>query len=170
MTEKLGHTKRIQTMRREWINERKQREQHNSHDVVKEPDLERALGIPSTQELSGTMTSAQTTEKRISSKPRHQETDSANSDSLHNHDRISRSPNEHFGTPPNDTLFLPDDEDSPDHSEDDLDAFLAETDLNAAKPSSVSHFGVHQRQSENSDRRQSFDDEMEAMAEMDDVW
>ncbi|KAL8656011.1 MAG: hypothetical protein Q9226_002815 [Calogaya cf. arnoldii] len=109
--EKLGHKKRIQIMRREWIHEGKPREKFNEMDV--------------TEEAEGSI--------QPESEPKHHDNTGDNADVVESSDRRQISE----GSDPNlndisandepETLFLPDDSTDGQPPDDDLDALLAET-------------------------------------------
>lgn len=166
MIEKLGHKKRLQTMRREWINEGKP---HNARDA--EPDQD-AVSTPADLtakdvDMEGTAL-ADTAERPRTPPPREDEDADlydATPQAILEERRRKRD------AVANESLFLSDDEEvgggAP--SEDELDVLLAEDSLKDLGPSAVN---TQQRRPDI--KRQTvednFDDEMEAMAGMDDMW
>ncbi|KAL8849302.1 MAG: hypothetical protein Q9221_005712 [Calogaya cf. arnoldii] len=147
MIEKLGHKKRIQTMRREWIHEGKPREKYNEMDA--------------TEEAEGSV--------QPGSDPKHRNTVGDNTDVVESSDKRQILE----GSDPNlndisandepETLFLPNDStnDQP-PNDDELDALLAET---ANDGEGQSFIIASRRQSHEHTREDDFDDE-EALAAM----
>lgn len=162
MIEKLGHTKRMQTMRREWINQGKPRlnaeesetEAPVAEDVRDGPahqlqEIGERDGRPRTPALQDPDTDLYSaTPREAREQSRTQQKKGAAGESL----------------------FLSDDEAGAQPSGDELDALLAENDLNtnAARPP-TSTLDSHQRK-DDPRREDDFDDEMEAMAGMEDMW
>ena len=151
MIEKLGHSKRIQTMRKEWINEGKAK-----HSRLVD-DQDTAARTPSNEHKP-----APTKERRQSSESHNAEQQSFGPGAdLEDGDR--EGPREK-DRPADDTLFISDGESAP---MDDLDALLAED--NAFERTTTS--AASPKANESSDTRgDNFDDEEEAMAGMDDIW
>lgn len=157
--EKLGHSKRMQTMRREWINEGKPKDTLESFESgsqrpktkVQDSDLVRVpQTVDSTKGLQNTSAI----------------------------DGIEEAPGETYrpvrdiGTTQQknalaDSLFVSDDEEVGDQPpEDDLDALLAEGEATIA--GSPTADAIDKRGE--TGRIDDYDDEMEAMAGLDDMW
>ena len=157
--EKLGHTKRMQTMRREWINEGKPRERlENTNSGPKAQPASKTISRPSGDEVSNSNSNG--------SQQKHSAVDSQEDD-FHVSDTGKLGKNESTKrlSSSTDSLFVSDGEDVNDQPpEDDLDALLAEDSMhpqhNASAPIQDQVVG----------RENAFDDEMEAMADMDDLW
>lgn len=161
MIEKLGHTKRMQAMRKEWINEGKPKE-----------TIEDAL-------ISTTNNS--TEESRISKsdqaprpidrleRPQTPAADVSNDDDLY-----SATPNRpsniyRTGSAPDHSLFVSDDESGDHPPDDDLDLLLAEDSMQ--DPITETKAKDHHDDKGNSNSREdNFNDEMEALADMGDMW
>ena len=165
MIEKLGHKKRLQTMRREWINEGK------PHIQDPEPDADSHSPIINTTTLRDDtgMTAPPATAGRPVTPP-HVETED---DDLYDatpqvvlDERRRKRDAAAVGS-----LFMSDNEGAAEDppSEDELDALLAEdalVDLGHAAGNAQ-----HSRPNTKwQDAEDNFDDEMEAMAGMDDMW
>lgn len=161
MIEKLGHKKRMQTMRREWINEGKPR--HDIQDPEphvqenRDPDIVSGTGQPLNPAGEDT-------------RPPTPPPPGPNDDLYSATPQAMRQTRTQPGmTAIGESLFMSDEEASGQPSGDELDALLAEDGLNeanrsepvipAARPSQID---VRQQDD--------FDDEMEAMAAMDDMW
>ena len=167
MIEKLGHKKRLQTMRREWIDEGKPRnifDNNTSKDTTgpKAPQLE-------------------TKSDSLSLNPDRATQDADNSAGLDLGDLYSGTPeppgrngnvsNDNHGQ--NDALFLSDDDHDPqlqDDDMDDLDALLAEDSLRESHSSTTAKEQKQSTSNKAPIKDDNFDDEMEAMAGMDDMW
>ncbi|KAL6718303.1 chromosome segregation in meiosis-related protein [Lecanora helva] len=150
--EKLGHTKRMQTMRKEWIDEGK--------TVEKPSSLEQSSKQKDANQLSRGLTSGIEPAPRV-------RTPVSDENNVHS-GAVAARPTEAGHSPsrkgdPAESLFISDDEDpSEQPPEDDLDALLAEDQANSAAMSQPITNSVR--------RADEFDDEMEAMANMDDMW
>ncbi|KAL8812284.1 MAG: hypothetical protein Q9200_001135 [Gallowayella weberi] len=153
MIEKLGHTKRIQTMRREWIHEGRPRAKHVDMDATQEgPRMIRA----STDRGKGEAVASQ---------------DNA-LETLHTHsiptpsdeDLYTASPQRNATAPVGgtETLFLSDDEEM-----DDLDALLAETEDQQNEEKSFTPHDPIQQQFTPSRQDHDLEDDMDALAAMD---
>lgn len=166
MIEKLGHKKRLQTMRREWINERKP---HRARDTEQEMDVQTSAVDPITKDIDMGATALPTTTTRAATPIREGNEDD---------DLYTATPKEVLDerrrkrdAAARESLFISDDEgdagDPP--SEDELDALLAEDSLKDLGPSALN---AQQPKLDTKRQRQEddFDDEMEAMAGMDDMW
>ena len=164
--EKLGHTKRLQTMRKEWINEGKPR------DPVadRETDGQKAKGQHPSP-ASGRGKSPQTRPGEGSRTPA--ATNAIDADDEELYDATPEKLRQPLTTNRNerseDSLFLSEEEEvSYQPPDDDLDALLAEDEMEE----SVST-GVRAKQGQgqaHTEREAKFDDEMEAMAGIDDMW
>ncbi|MCJ1460032.1 chromosome segregation in meiosis- protein [Mycoblastus sanguinarius] len=159
--EKLGHTKRMQTMRREWINEGKSRDSlENSRKEALSPAKEKM-----TPKSRGEQYPAHEPSKRL------QTPDLINAEESDLYAATPKAPGEDEGSKRNaagaESLFVSDDEGTSDQPQgDDLDALLAEDEMrNPARTEFLRARGEKSlRGGEN------FDDEMEAMAGLDDMW
>ncbi|KAL8891176.1 MAG: hypothetical protein Q9215_001772 [Flavoplaca cf. flavocitrina] len=144
MIEKLGHKKRIQIMRREWIQEGKPREKYDEIDTTKESE--------------GTL--------RPEDELRHPDATRNNADLV---DTVERQPmpntnlNGLAGSDEPETLFLSNDITDDQPSEDDLDALLAETADDNEGQLFINSSLTEQREPDT--RKDDFDDE-EALAAM----
>ena len=150
MIEKLGHTKRMQTMRKEWINEGKAK-----HSRLVD-DQGPTIYTPSTGNRSGS-----STERQQSSELHRFEIQTPNSD-VNAKGGNSGGPHEQDRSA-DDNLFISDGEDTP---VDDLDALLAEDDA-VQRANSASSPPPNE---DGNGRGKEFDDEEEAMAGIDDMW
>lgn len=111
MIEKLGHKKRIQIMRREWIHEGKPREKYNEMNAPKEAEgTVQSESDPKHSDVTGVNTVVETFGEQQMSSPSNEA------------QRNAKSAEEET-----DTLFLPNDDTEDQPPEDDLDALLAET-------------------------------------------
>lgn len=157
--EKLGHSKRMQTMRKEWINESKPRDSSESDQIdtpAQRKELEHSDGCRKLPEAATSVPQVQTplpipgSDDEESYSATCRATGAANNSQRRATTTITAE-----------TLFVSDDEE-----EDDLDALMAEDE---AKKGSNS---VPSRSIEDSRSRQEdqFDDEMEVMAGLNDMW
>lgn len=164
MIEKLGHTKRLQTMRREWINEGKPREPRGTLGSVESVARKREMKKPGSGPRQDQSPAAKSTLR--------QETPVVidhNDEDFYTatpkpagRDAVSRTV-----VPLAETLFLSDDEDLGDQPSDDgLDALLADDDTKQEQNPRITPL---QRPS-SLGGEENFDDEMEVMAAMDDIW
>ncbi|KAI9721089.1 MAG: hypothetical protein M1812_002570 [Candelaria pacifica] len=166
--EKLGHTKRMQIMRKQWIDEGKPKasatEYAENQDVGTDSDLRPQNESPRPTEQPTTTPSAKASRPRTPTRTIDEEQDIYNV-----------TPGVVRTAPPaatesNGNLFLSDDEGTDQPVGDELDALLAEdsrtTDLNGKQDNVVGH-PPPERQAPG---EENFDDEMEAMADMDDLW
>ncbi|KAL8873946.1 MAG: hypothetical protein Q9174_000665 [Haloplaca sp. 1 TL-2023] len=168
--EKLGHSKRIQVMRREWISEGKPREAYDGEDAS------RAVS-ETTRPNQETARPIQEPRERASNKGEEGsvKTHKRQSPGLDDEDLYAASPlrrqedsDKRSSTALESSLFLPGDTIEDRHPEDDLDdldALLAEddvTDGRRAVGSTASHLQTLNKTRTADD----FDDEMEAMADM----
>ena len=152
--EKLGHTKRIQVMRREWINEGKPRETYDDYLVPEKPNKDTPAP---TQQVSFAAEKAATPKPAVAEDP--------DSDGLYSATpKAKRKQSESIfrKVDKNESLFISDDEAQP--PDDDLDALLAEDDFSRnTRPSANPplHSGINV-----STYQDDFDDEEEAMADI----
>lgn len=166
MIEKLGHKKRLQTMRREWINEGKP---HINRNEERDADAQSPGANRNTEDNDTGETTLPSRTARTETPPRVEDADddlySATPQAVLEERRRKR------GAAAEESLFISDDEggaaDPP--SEDDLDALLAENSLQDLGPSAMN---AERPRAENKQKRveDNFDDEEEAMAGMDDMW
>lgn len=118
MIEKLGHKKRIQIMRREWIHEGKPREKYNETDATKEAEgTVQPESDPKHRDATGDNTNI------IETIGRQHMSDPSNEDLF----RGVPHGNAKSAIDETETLFLPNDPTDDQPPEDDLDALLAET-------------------------------------------
>ncbi|MCJ1261352.1 chromosome segregation in meiosis- protein [Lobaria immixta] len=157
--EKLGHTKRMQTMRREWINEGKSRDKSEE-------------GLRQTEEQATQEQNSPKPQESLSNKQQRSTTPLANQiddDDLYS--ATPRNPNQRTDLALKDgfkeSLFLSENEAASQPSEDGLDTLLAEDNLISRDPDNGSHQALEGR---NQRLEADFEDEMEAMADMDDPW
>ena len=164
--EKLGHTKRMQTMRKEWINEGRPRDpaEHWETGEAKpngqHPGPASGLGkSPEARPNEGRKTPVAT--------------DALDTDDVDIYDATPKKDRETLNTNRNrksdESLFLSEDEEANSQPpDDDLDALLAEDKMKESASTAVitkeGQARAHTGQEPN------FDDEMEAMAGMDDMW
>jgi replication fork protection complex subunit Csm3/Swi3 len=179
MIEKLGHSKRIQVMRREWIDEGKPRLYYENEN--EEPNLTNTTS----NDISGEQGTTTTSTEQGQPGPLGDDTITQQPENLvasifgggPNAPAFSKS------TANDDSLFFTDEEDNaatapPKPSdavpeEDDLDALLAEHDAMEAEPSSNPSRSNNATGSGTGTQRppdDDFEDEMEAMAGMDHPW
>ena len=160
MIEKLGHTKRMQAMRKEWIHEGKPKDDFNEH--------EHALGV-----TDRNRTSPQSAQHPPSGDNpaigRHTLTHEGWSDDelFRPSNALSKASGGPLDESMADSLFLPNTEGGIDVPlVDDLDALLAEDDIKAKS------VDLPAQQQKDSIRigTDNFDDEMEAMAGLDEMW
>ena len=161
MIEKLGHRKRVQTMRREWINEGKPK-----------VTIEDTLISTTTNSIKASTTSKpdeSSTSRDPAPRPRTPAADDTNDDDLYS--ATPKRPDHAClqSSAPGDSLFVSDDESSDHPPDDDLDLLLAEdsTKDTSMKPNTAdNHNGIKKSLI----REDNFDDEIEAMTGMDDMW
>ena len=163
--EKLGHTKRLQTMRKEWINEGKPR------------DLAEDWGTggqkPNGQHPNPASGLSKSPIARPSEGPRTPAaTNSVDADDDEIYDATPKKLRETLTANRNqnseESLFLSEEEEvSYQPPDDELDALLAEDEMKECASTAVT---AKQEAQEHTGREANFDDEMEAMAEMDDMW
>lgn len=162
--EKLGHTRRMQTMRREWINEGKPQEAFapNLEYRNKDPTLEQDVH----EQEQGSITPLNAHKCAVPPKadrPYHDDLYSATPRKSQNKNRQIQNIDS------DESLFLSDDEPNRQPLDDDLDVLLAEDEgRHEDKTANLNKKSNQQDQGEGFD--DSFRDEMEAMAEIDDMW
>jgi replication fork protection complex subunit Csm3/Swi3 len=174
MVEKTGHKKRMQAMRMEWINEGRPRSSVHEDSIFDEP-------FPPPREDGGKEKTAPRIapifEKTASERPKTPVQDAdAEMDDIY--DATPREPRQTQGaTDSQDSLFgerpsifgpvkAARADDGP--PEDDLDALLAEEEMMRAETARAQPVPTASKAPAPADNN--FDDEMEAMAEMDDMW
>ena len=167
MIEKLGHKKRLQTMRREWINEGKP---HINRNEERDADAQSPGADRTTEDNdTGETTLASRTAGTETPPP----VEDADDDDLYSAtpQAVLEERRRKRGGDVEESLFISDDEggvaDPP--SEDELDALLAEDSLQDLGPSAMN---AERPRPDNKQKRveDNFDDEEEAMAGMDDMW
>lgn len=162
MIEKLGHTKRLQTMRREWIHDGKPSESLQTSEI----NLQKSASETPVTELSKDMPSTAVLSERLktpsilddiedddlyAATPKQAEKEGLLNRPVSGSHNPSTSVGEAVGDLP---------------PVDDLDALMAEEEANptskrTGSPTSYKH---------NPREEHNFDDEMEAMRDMDDIW
>lgn len=166
MIEKIGHTKRMQTMRKEWINEGRPRdpaEDWGTGDAKtngQHPGPASGLGkSPETRPNEGSRTPAATNAVDAD--------DVEIYDATPKKDRGTSTTNRNEKS--DESLFLSEDEEANSQPpDDDLDALLAEDEMKESTSTAVT---AKQGQARvDTGQEPNFDDEMEAMAGMDDMW
>ena len=170
MIEKLGHSKRMQVMRKEWINEAKAKDTRLENGEKARP----SASVP--ERLK---------ESALESSSEHQGQSSKIGGSQDQSPALAAGPGgsnvkqRGFETSADDSLFLSDDEDTARTAtrnatkdaardvqvEDDLDALLAEEDARHDPTEVIRH-----QADLTAPKLDNFDDEEEAMADMDDFW
>ena len=170
MIEKLGHSKRMQVMRKEWINEGKAKDTRLEDGEKARP----SASVPERlkQRAPGSSSDHQGQSSEVCGSKEQSPTPAARSGG-------SKGKQTGFETSADDSLFLSDDEDiaktatgngtkdkaKDDLVEDDLDALLAEEDARD-DPTEL----VRQQASLSAPKQDDFNDEEEAMADMDGFW
>ena len=165
MIEKLGHSKRIVAMRKEWIKEGKPRQRGGEEDT----GLEENAGVGEQDSGNGgdlPPVSANPEETRKTTPPAQNVDDdlySATPQAVQDQRRRDRDADA------GKTLFISDDEGvGGGPSGDELDALLAEDDFH--EQAGTVPAILPNRSHDTTKREDAFDDEMEAMAGMDDLW
>ncbi|KAL8862343.1 MAG: hypothetical protein Q9178_001352 [Gyalolechia marmorata] len=158
MIEKLGHKKRIQIMRREWIHEGKPREKYNDMDAPK--GAEGVFRPDSKPKNHVTVVDNDRIDKTPGTKQM---------SNLHNEDLSGGFPDlDKTVNDGSETLFLSNDAFDNQTPEDDLDALLAEsTDDNEGRQLVLSNT-PRRHEDFPQDREDNFDDDLEALAEIGD--
>jgi replication fork protection complex subunit Csm3/Swi3 len=168
MVEKLGHKRRMQMMRMDWINEGKPKEPVQEDSIFDEPMLP-PREVP--DRVNAPPRVAPIFEKSQIERPKTPDINADSDDDLYDATpRISRTQVNEPSIPAavNSSLFGPRRTLAPDEPEDDLDALLAEQEMeemSAGKRSIEAVQNPIMRAPE-----PDFDDEMEAMAEMGDMY
>ena len=159
MIEKLGHKKRLQIMRKEWINEGKPKDRFDDVELVpKTSEPYQPLSSSNQRHDSGNNPAGRSQTSIVENwtdydlcGPQKQSREASR--------RTSQDP-------PADSLFIPNDEGNDAPPEDDLDALLAEDGIKA-----MGRKDVPQRQDHSDGQTDNnFEDELEAMAGLDDMW
>lgn len=155
--EKLGHHKRMQTMRKEWIREGKARHSSRTDDQEQAQNLEK-------------------TSSGLSHEGQRTSTEPNKSSGKITEDKSFRCQSNAENTPKflpgpaasaDDGLFISEDERPTDEqSEDDIDALLAEDEARQVPNAPT----LQEEGGSNGRKPDEFDDEEEAMAGMDDMW
>ncbi|KAI9700714.1 MAG: chromosome segregation in meiosis- protein [Candelina mexicana] len=169
--EKLGHTKRMQVMRRQWIDEGKPRtsatDDAGIHAMGTSSLVCPRTGSPRSTEPSATAASANV------SKPRTPTRSVAEEQDIYDVTPGIVRAAAPAATGKCDNMFLSDDEGPDKPDDDDLDALLAEdartTDQNG-KHDGIFSITKHATPKHPGLEEDNFEDEMEAMADMDDLW
>ncbi|KAL8715642.1 MAG: hypothetical protein Q9225_006362 [Loekoesia sp. 1 TL-2023] len=164
MIEKLGHSKRIQVMRREWINEGKPRESVGDLDTLRgSPRSMRSSKEPrNNSEIIG--------DGKITEDPGLRQSSAPSDDDLYaaSPPRQQHITGQHSSIKSTGIDLGHDRGDDDGVPEDDLDALLAETDNQ--KRHSTDCSSIDQQGVTPSKKEEEFDAEMEVMAEMDEMW
>ncbi|KAL9604377.1 MAG: hypothetical protein Q9219_000565 [cf. Caloplaca sp. 3 TL-2023] len=161
--EKLGHSKKIQTMRHEWIHERRLREtsgvMNAPHESTRATRTDEKLGR--TSDAAGDAEITKDPNTRHSSLP-HNDTISSNDALSQEQVRAPYSPLQStgtgFGSEANHDDGIP---------EDDLDILLAESNTKDPTRPSVVPAASRRHENSQSSKEEDFEAEMEVMAEMD---
>lgn len=164
IVEKLGHTKRMQVMRREWINEAKSKDYlaggptpRTQALVVEEP------GSHTQENLSNTV--------RTQDRPQTHIANDIDDDELYSATprKLLEIRQKETRVDADESLFVSDVENDISPSGDELDALLAEEDDRDRTNASDNHVQPH-FPSKSKEIEPVFDDEMEAMADMNSMW
>ena len=163
--EKLGHTKRMQTMRKEWINEGKPRDpgddwrtgeqKPNGQHLIPASGLHKSpINRPSEGPKTPTAINAVDTD----------DDEIYDATPKKSRETLTASRNEN----PEESLFLSEEEEvNYQPPDDELDVLLAEDEMKEPRSTAVT---AKQEMQGYTGREANFDDEMEAMAAMDDMW
>lgn len=158
MIEKLGHTKRMQTMRKEWINEGKPKETMENASIS---TAKGSRGESRTPKADGASVSSNPPER-----PRTPAVGDPNDDL---YSASPRRPNNGHqqDSAPSGSLFISDEESDNQPLDDDLDLLLAEESMhNASTRPDAKDLPILN----DGGGKDNFEDEMEALAGMDDTW
>jgi replication fork protection complex subunit Csm3/Swi3 len=164
----MGHKKRMQTMRTEWINEGKPRSSVHEESIFDEPALpprendERAQTAPRIAPIF---------ETTASKRPKTPMADTEMDDIYDATPRLARTTQVEANSlfvGGNGSIFGPAKDIDDEPPGDDLDALLAEEETLQNAPEKIQVGATESRQV--IPREDDFDDEMEAMAEMDGTW
>ena len=160
MIEKLGHKKQLQIMRKEWINEGKPKEKYSENEVSSE--------LPNRRQDSPSAIQRPTSADDTAQRPEEELAGDWTDDDIFGPQVSAKAMKERRAEDTSkDSLFIGNEEmgnDAP--PEDDLDALLAEDEVNAQTTSTASREQNNKSRSEDVN----FDDEMEVMAGLDDMW
>ncbi|KAL8917921.1 MAG: hypothetical protein Q9208_007664 [Pyrenodesmia sp. 3 TL-2023] len=164
MIEKLGHSKRIQVMRREWIIEGKPRERYGDIDPQDDRRATKASDVENTVVTTNQDHALVDSQLRPSSDPTDED--------LHGGTPLSQQQNtdEDSATITTGIDRVPLNDGASEIPEDDLDALLAESVPDDHKSYPIESSPSNRQKSTSADKIDDFDAEEEAMAEMDDVW
>lgn len=165
--EKLGHTKKLQSLRRDWINESKvqrtknERSDHGQKEALveeRESELRQSPSTPSKE-----------VHPHQESNPTAESTSHGEANSIRSKIIGPSTSNWPINQDPNEELFVSENEGGDQMSEDDLDGIRIEDIIDDPR-TRKSDFGVYQSSSVAIERSGAeFDDEMEAMTSMGDL-
>ena len=166
--EKLGHTKHMQTMRREWIEEGKPKDTAADDSAAsgqfakqqQQPELQRRPS-KSKSDSSERLNIDGALQSSFTSAVGHEEPVSVNSQSSQGLTKADR-----HDAPGDESLFISDYEGDDQPPDDDLDALLAEDAQNLTSNTCREATAAAKQAAGTDD----FDDEMEVMAGMEDMW
>ena len=160
MIEKIGHKKQLQVMRKEWINEGKPKD--NFDDLELAPQA-----MEDHQNPSATIQHPALVDNAVGRRQTLAVDNRTEDELLGPHVTSEEVQRKKFGDISEDSLFISDAE-SEDNGppEDDLDALLAEDEINTQARS----YAPQVHDNHDGGKGINFDDEMEAMAEMDNMW
>ena len=162
MIEKLGHSKRMQVMRKQWINEGKARHSQSVEDDMTGKDARKGLGSQGEeQRQTGRQADREFPMENQNTAPRSRSSEPNVAATSDRRDDGTAKAGE--------SLFVSDDDQDSElrePPEDDLDALLAEDDARQCATTPTS--GVNK--DNGFTKPDNFDDEEEAMAGMDDMW
>ena len=159
MIEKLGHTKRMQAVRKEWINEGKPGDDHDSGEPMFENSGHHQSSAASVQHP--VPDAHQAVRKRASDQDI-----SSEDKAFRPTEALPRAEENPFIKATADSIFLSDVEEGNDAPlEDDLDVLLAEHDVKAK----IQRSAPAQHHGDSGEKNDNFDDEMEAMAGLDEM-
>ena len=161
MIEKLGHTKRMQTMRKEWINEGK------PNQTIQDASTNTASN--STEESRASKSDEAPRSINQPQRPQTPAAEVSNDDDLYSATPKRLSNVHRKGSAPDDSLYVSDDEPGDHPPDDDLDLLLAE-DSRQDPTTMTTTKDYNDDKSISNSREDSFDDEMEALADMGDIW
>lgn len=166
MIEKLGHTKRMQTIRKEWIREGKPRGTLEGLESSQQKAEGRGRSSGAAQNHSSTMAPFEKARSPVHTNVVDEEDHAAYAAAP----RPAKEDDKAKCTDTSkDSLFIPDDEEETlgdEPPDDDLDALLAEDETRSAKMVAFSP----RKAPPTSQMEDNFDDDMEAMAGLDDIW
>ncbi|KAL8761929.1 MAG: hypothetical protein Q9184_001998 [Pyrenodesmia sp. 2 TL-2023] len=165
MIEKLGHSKRIQVMRREWINEGKPRERYEDMDVSQgNRRVTKASDVENTVLATNQDHALDDSQLRPSSDPTNEDLYGASPP------RQQHNTNQNSATKTTGVDQAPLGHGDSEIPEDDLDVLLAELAPDNHKNYTPESAPSKRQETTSAKKFDDFDAEMEAIAEMDDVW